>query len=152
MKETQCYLSGNWYAQVSSSDMRTPRVIGLMESLRRSKCYGPSRAQPALSTILRASQLVGRYSRSVANVDAVERRVEGAEMVEARDKGSAFETPTAPDSVTRRATRLGPLSVSPMASAGSNIDSLIYSLVPPARTDERLRRDLADHCKEILSR
>lgn len=79
-------------------------------------------------------------------------------MVEAGDKGSAFETPNGPDSVTAPvksldATRLGPLPPRPpMSSTATNMDSLVYALVPQSRTDDRLRRELVDHCKEILNR
>ena len=32
------------------------------------------------------------------------------------------------------------------------LDSLVYSLVPATRQDERLKRQLLAHCEEILSR
>jgi hypothetical protein len=39
-----------------------------------------------------------------------------------------------------------------MASAATNVESLVCALVPQARHDEALKRDLIDHCNEILSR
>ena len=32
------------------------------------------------------------------------------------------------------------------------LDSLVYSLVPKARQDDRLKKQLVAHCEEILNR
>lgn len=72
--------------------------------------------------------------------------------MEAGDKGHDLETPNPPDWATD-ASRTTWLRTRPaMSSSVANIESLVYSLVPQARVDDNLKRELVDHCKDILSR